>query len=287
MISKMNMPARATLVTSPVLLQAVQRLLRPLARLLMAYGVNFVAFSNLAKGVFVDVAVRDFHDDGEAVTDSRVSLLSGVHRREVKRLREDMLRQSPPSPVVTLGALVVSRWCADAAFNDGHGRPLALPRLASQGGEVSFERLVESVSKDIRPRAVLDEWLRLGVVTLDGDDRVHLVEHAFVPARGLDEKSFYLGKNVGDHLAAAGHNLLDGQPPFLERSVYCDGLSAQSVEQLRRLSRELAIAAMQEINRRALELQEADQGSANASQRMTFGVYYYTEDTLSERKEAR
>jgi len=281
------MPARASLLSSPALLQAVQRLLRPLARLLMAYGVNFVAFSNLAKGVFVDVAARDFPDDGVSVTDSRVSLLSGVHRREVKRLREEMLLQAPPPPVVSMGAQVVSRWCAEAAFLDHQHRPLPLPRQASQGGAVSFERLVESVSKDIRPRAVLDEWLRLGVVTLDGDDRVHLVEHAFVPARGLDEKSFYLGKNIGDHLAAATHNLLDGQPPFLERSVYCDGLSPESVETLRTLSREMAIAAMQEINRRALELQEADLGRVDASQRMTFGLYYYAEGAMSERKEAR
>jgi hypothetical protein len=287
MNSNMDMPTHASLVTPPALLQAIQRLLRPLARLLMAYGVNFVAFSNIAKGVFVDVAARDVHFDDGLVTDSRVSLLSGVHRREVKRLREEMQRQAPPPPVVSLGAQVVSRWCAEPAFLDHQRRPLPLPRQASQGGEVSFERLVESVSKDIRPRAVLEEWLRLGVVALDEEDRVHLVEHAFVPARGLEEKSFFLGKNIGDHLAAAGHNLLDGQPPFLERSVYCDGLSPESVGKLRALSRELAINAMQEINRRALEFQEADLGRADASQRMTFGVYYYAEGARPERKETR
>lgn len=283
----MDVSSRLSLVASPALLRAVQRLLRPLARLLMSYGVNYIAFCDLAKGVFVDVAARDFPDDGASVTDSRVSLLSGVHRREVKRLREEMLLQTPPSPVVSLGAQVVSRWCAESAFLDAQRHPVALPRQASQGGEVSFERLVESVSKDIRPRAVLDEWLRLGVVTLDADDRVHLVEHAFVPARGLDEKSFYLGKNIGDHLAAATHNLLDSQPPFLERSVYCDGLSPESVATLRALSREMAINAMQEINRRALQLQEADLGRKAASQRMTFGVYYYAEDAMQRRGENR
>ena len=283
----MDLFTRVSLLASPALLQAVQRLLRPLARLLMAYGVNFVAFSNLAKGVFVDVAARDFHNPGDPVSDSRVSLLSGVHRREVKRLREAMLRQAAPSPVVSLGAQVVSRWCADAAFVDHRHCPLALPRLASQGGDASFERLVESVSKDIRSRAVLDEWLRLGVVTLDAADRVHLVEHAFVPARGLDEKCFYLGKNIADHLAATTHNLLDGQPPFLERSVYCDGLTPESVDRLRVLSRELAVAAMQEINRKSLELQEADRGQADASQRMAFGVYYYAEDSKPEREASR
>ena len=286
MIFGMDIPSRLSLLASPALVRAVQRLLRPLARLLMAYGVNYLAFCNLAKGVFVDVAARDFPDDGAPVTDSRVSLLSGVHRREVKRLREEILSRASPPPVVSLGAQVVSRWCAEPTFLDSRRQPLALPRLASQGGETSFERLVESVSKDIRSRAVLDEWLRLGVVTLDAEDRVHLVEHAFVPARGLDEKSFYLGKNIGDHLAAAGHNMIDGQPPFLERSIYCDGLSAESVEQLRVLSRELAVGAMQEINRRALELQEEDHERATASQRITFGVYYYAEDTRSDEKVA-
>ncbi len=280
------MSSRLSLLASPALLRAVQRLLRPLARLLMAYGVNYLAFCNLAKGVFVDVAARDFPDDGAPVTDSRVSLLSGVHRREVKRLREEMLSRAPPPPVVSLGAQVVSRWCAEPIFLDSRRQPLALPRLASQGGEASFERLVEGVSKDIRSRAVLDEWLRLGAVTLDAEDRVHLVEHAFVPARGLDEKSFYLGKNIGDHLEAAGHNLIESQPPFLDRSVYCDGLSAESVEQLRVLSRELAVGAMQEINRRALELQEADHERADAGHRITFGVYFYAENTRSEEKVA-
>jgi hypothetical protein len=287
MIPAMDMPTHATLVTSPALLRAVQRLLRPLARLMMANGVNFIAFCNLAKGVFVDVAARDFHHGEDLATDSRVSLLSGVHRREVKRLREEMQREAPPPAVVSFGAQVVSRWCAEPALLDHMRRPLPLPRQASQGGDASFERLVEGVSKDIRPRAVLDEWLRLGVVTLDADDQVHLVEHAFVPTRGMEEKSFYLGKNIGDHLAAVSHNLLDGSPPFLDRSVYCDHLTPGSAEKLRVLSRELAINAMQEINRRALELQEADQGRADASQRMTFGVFHYAEDTLVKQKVAR
>ena len=278
MIRIMDMPIHASLVTPPALLRAVQRLMRPLARLLMAYGVNFVAFCDLAKGVFVEVAARDFHHGDEVTTDSRVSLLSGVHRREVKRLREEMLGEALPPSVVSFGAQVVSRWCAEAMFLDHQRQPLPLPRQASQGGEVSFERLVESVSKDIRPRAVLDEWLRLGVVTLDAEDRVHLVERAFVPVRGLEEKSFYLGKNIGDHLAAVSFNLLDGKPAFLDRTVYCDGLSPDSEETLRRLSRELAVAAMQEINRRALELQEADQGRVDSRQRMTFGVFYYAEE---------
>ena len=67
---------------------------------------------------------------------------------------------------------------------------------------VSFETLVASVNTDIRPRAVLDEWLRLGVVQIDDSDQVCLVVDAFVPEKGLDEKAFLFGQNIHDHLAA-------------------------------------------------------------------------------------
>lgn len=269
------MTARVLPSAPPALLAAVRRLLRPLARLLMAHGVDYPSFANLAKGVFVDVAAHDFPDDGSAMTDSRVSLLSGVHRREVKRLRTEPVHTVPPQSV-SLGSQIVARWCADPLYLDPQRRPKPLPRLSRQGGEASFERLVASVSKDIRPRAVLDEWLRLGVATLDEEDCVHLVEAAFVPARGGEEKAFFFGKNLHDHMAAAVHNLLDQHPPLLERSVYFDGLTPESVRQLRELSRELAVSAMQEINRRAMELQRQDADKEQARERMTFGVYFYT-----------
>ncbi len=275
----MQAPTRTHLTAPPALLQATQRLLRPLARLMLAFGVDFPAFSNLAKGVFVDVAARDFPDDGSPVTDSRVCLLSGVHRREVKRLRTEMLQQQVPPLTVSLGAQVAARWCADPRYLDHQRRPAALARLASQGGEASFERLVEGVSKDIRPRAVLDEWLRLGVATLDEQDQVRLVEEAFVPSRGVEEKAFYFGKNIADHLEAGVHNLLEGQPPLLERCVYYNGLGQESVEELRDLTRQLAVTALHEVNRRAMDLQNRDANRSDATQRMTFGVYFYSEST--------
>ncbi len=271
---------RISLAPPPTLLLAVRRMLRPLVRLLMAHGIHFPAFSELAKGVFVDVAANDFPDDGSSITDSRVSLLSGVHRREVKRLRAESQQYQPPQSV-SMGAQIVARWCAETAYLDHQRKPKPLPRSSVEGGDASFERLVEGVSKDIRPRAVLDEWLRLGVATLDDSDHVHLSEAAFVPVNGLEEKAFFFGKNLHDHLAAATHNLLDGKPAYLERCVYYDALSADSIEKLRVLSRELSIAALQEINRQAMTLQQQDVERDDADQRMTFGVYFYDESTRS------
>lgn len=263
------------------LVMALRRILRPLIRLLLSYSVQFPYLANLLKLTYVEVATREFSLDNKPQTDSRVSLLTGIHRQDVKRLRGEMHSEAGPPPAVSLGAQLVSRWMGEAAYQDENGRPRPLARLASEGGEASFERLVQSVNKDIRPRVVLDEWLRLGVADIDARDRVVLRTEAFVPVHGQDEKLFYFGKVIHDHLAASGHNLTAGQPPMLDRCVYFDQLTGHSADRLADFSRTLATDAMQALNRKALELQQADAGKQKATHRITFGLYFYQADETS------
>jgi len=261
----------------PALVQALRRLLRPLVRLLLRHQTTYPFLASLLKSIYVELAEREFGIPGKAQTTSRVSLLTGIHRKDVKRLREQ-----PPDPDtapgnVSLGAQLVLRWTASPEYLDSQGRPLPLPRLSVEGGAPSFESLVASVSKDIRARAVLDEWLRLGVARVDEDDRVVLAVEAFVPESGFDEKSYFLGRNVHDHLAAAVHNLSGEGPPLLERSVYYAGLSPESVDELAALGEEVGMEALQTVNRRALKLQERDADRPEAQHRMNLGVYFYRE----------
>jgi hypothetical protein len=259
--------------------------LRPLVKLLLHYSVQYPYFANLLKLAYVEVATQ-MPIAGKPQTDSRVSLLTGIHRLDVKRLRSEIVSGNDEPPAsVSLGALVVSRWAALPEYLDNKGRPLPLPRLASSGSPASFESLVQSVSKDIRPRVVLDEWLRLGVAQVDELDRVTLVTDAFVPSHGLDEKLFYLGKNVHDHLGACAHNLTQQDtPPLLERSVYYDHLSLDSTLILSAYARQLASQAMQAYGQKAMELQERDHPSGNATHRVTYGHYYYQADEHEEQR---
>src|SRR5579859_7596764 len=157
---------------TPALVAALRHLLRPLVRLLVARGVTYTMLADILKQTYVDVADREFRLDSRPATDSRVSLLSGVHRKDVRRLRESAPAADAAMPdSVALGAQLVAAWTTRREFLDAKGRPRPLPRLASAGAR-SFEALVESVSKDIRARSILDEWLRLGVVEFDREDRV-------------------------------------------------------------------------------------------------------------------
>jgi len=263
---------------TPSLLAAVRNLLRPLVRLLTAQGVTYPMLADMLKQIYVEVAARDFALEGRAPTDSRVSLLTGVHRKDVKRLREAQAPAAEPMPeIVALGAQLAAAWTTRRELRDRKGRLRPLPRLASQGGERSFEGLVASISKDIRARSVLDEWLRLGVVEIDDEDRVALRQAAFVPSRGFDEKAFYFGHNLRDHLAAASHNMQGGQPPFLERSVHYEGLEAASVGHLAALAGKRGMEALQAVYRTAKDSETRDRKLEGPKQRITFGIYFYSE----------
>lgn len=256
---------------------AIVRILRPLVGLLLEHGLTYSWLSNLLKSVYVDVAEREFKLPGKVQTDSRITLLTGVHRKDVRRLRQTPLTDAPPPPSVFLGAQLVALWTSERRFLDRSGAPKALPRLPHKN-RVDFEDLVTSVSKDIRPRSVLDEWLRLGVVQVDEQDRVCLKTEAFIPARGLEEKTFYLGRNIHDHLAAARYNVQGNTPAMLERSVYYDQLTPRSVEALAELSEREAMRILKTINAKARRLQARDRGKKNAGQRMNFGVYFFRGD---------
>ena len=263
---------------SPALVASLRRVLRPLVRLMLARGVTYTYLCELLKALFVDIADKDFRIDQKPPTDSRVSLVSGVHRKEVSRLRVELANDTESVPgVVPLGAQLVAVWLGTAQYLDEAGRPLPLARFASEGGERSFEALVAGVNSDIRPRVVLDEWLRLGMVHIDERRMVCLNVDAFVPVDGFDEKAFYFGHNLHDHVAAAAHNLMGGGKPFLERSVHYDALGTDAIAALAQQSGKAGMAALLAINKSALALERRDADSTEPRQRMTFGIYFYAE----------
>lgn len=264
----------------PSMLSALRRIMRPLVRLMLRKGVTYTMFTDVLKEVFVDVAHREFRLDDKVPTDSRISLLTGVHRKDVRRLRSESDRSTAALPEnITLGAQLVNVWTRSPPFCSEPGQALALPRLASVGGDCSFDALVAKVSTDIRGRVVLDEWLRLGVVRLDDQDRVHLEAQAFVPQKGFDEKAAYFGHNLHDHACAAVHNLSGEGLPFFERSVHYDALTPASVDTLREAVTQDGMQTLLAFSRLAAELENTDEPSHEQRQRITVGLYFYSEAT--------
>jgi Family of unknown function (DUF6502) len=264
---------------------ALKRVFKPFVKLMLANNLTYTFAIDVIKGLFVEVAEHDFTLDNKRQTDSRISLISGVHRKDVRRLREHQPEVEEVMPAnVSLGSQVIAAWNANPDYLDEVGLPKALPRFAASNANQTFESLVRSLSTDIHPRAVLDEWIRLGIATVDEENLVHLTTDMFIAQEGFEEKAFYFGHNLHDHAQAAVSNVLGQQPSYFERCVHYDELSQTSIDAIAEFAKKHSMRALRGVNKVADVSAFSDKTSPNAKMRMTYGVYFYHESMQKTEK---
>lgn len=241
---------------------------------MLRHGVAAPAFATALKRVFLQAAQDELRAHGKPLTDSAISLLSGVHRRDVRNLTRLATPRAKPDGFTGLASQVVTRWLSQDRYLDAHQAPLAIAR---SGDEPCFDALVRAVSQDVRPRSVLDELIRLGLAT-EADGQVTLLTHGFVPRSGFPEMASELSRNAHDHLAAACHNL-DGGGEFLEQAIFVDEITAESALHLHKVSVQAWKVAFQTVMREAQARFDHDASHATPAQRnhrARFGVYFYS-----------
>jgi hypothetical protein len=262
-------------------LKQTARLLRPIVVLLLEHGVTYPQLAETLKAVFIDVAQRS----AGRTTDSKLAVTTGIHRKDVKRLRAattQPVSASHEDRPHSLASAVVTRWLTDSNFCDKVGQPKSLPRH----GETphSFEALVKSISKDVHPRTVLNELNRLELIGIEGDS-VRLMANAFVPNADVAQMFDYMGANLHDHAAAAVQNVLGTGPAFLEQSIYSEAIDADAVQELADLARQewtrILKTVVPEVARHEPEKPGANAKAGKAPQqhaRIRLGMYFYAED---------
>lgn len=257
---------------------AVRRLLRPLVRILLRYGIPYGVFADLAKGVYVDVAGTDFTIDGRKQTVSRVSILTGIARKEVRRVKA--LEAPDDAGAVeryNRAARVISAWVRDPRFSD-RGRPASLPL---EGEPASFSSLVREFSGDVPARAILDELERVGAAKRLRDGRIRLTTRAYVPTHGQIDKIGILGIDVADLIACIDHNLqAESKDTFFQRKVSYDNLPSESTAEIRAKANNLAQKTLERLD----DLMSRHDRDTNPDapgtgrKRVSLGIYYYEQD---------
>lgn len=256
---------------------ALKRVFRPALRMMIARGLRYPELGEMLKALYVDACEKHFRLGEKRLTDSRISLLTGLQRKDVRAVRshiEDVGTEAGSSGAGPLPR-VVARWLGGAPYSDG--APRALHRAASDGSP-SFETLVAEVSRDIHPRTVLDELKRQGLVDHDiRTDMVVLLAPAFLPNRDEDALLGYFGANLGDHAEAATANLeaSPGPGPYFERAVHYNKLTPDALAELEALARQLQSDVLSRLNTEALTLQQRDAGDDAATGRFRCGAFVY------------
>lgn len=242
------------------MLNLLDALLAPTARLLVARGIGFPAFAERMKSHYIVAAQRQAKADGHKITDSRLSVMTGLQRRDIAQLKGT----KPQEKRVHHLSRLVALW----QTQEGYGRDI--PR---SGPAPSFECLALEVHRDVHPRTMLDTLQAAGTVQVEGE-HVTLLETSYQPLAGTEDQIAYLAKNVGDHAAAATENVLGRDPRHFERSVHYTRLTPDQIAELEVAFRTAEMAIFEQISQKAAEMKRDGVGTA----RFRAGSYFYTSE---------
>lgn len=252
--------------------------LKPLTRLLLACGFGFKEFTEISKKAFVSVATSDHGLRGRPTNISRVAVMTGLTRKEVRRIRnlletpeeEISLKRSPANKV--LGA-----WYSDPDFCDNVGRPR---KLAQDGESGSFTALVRNYGGDIPPIALLRELERGGAVQVE-DGGVIPLTRFFEPTPMDDEylsSSFFSISNI---ISTIVHNTLvdRSKEGYAERYVFSSNLTLTASEQFREMIEEGSIIYLESLDDWLVGHESVSAKSeelvADDPATVGFGVYFF------------
>lgn len=261
---------------------ACRRLLRPLVKLLLRHGMAYGEFADVVKSVYVEVAREDFTPSGKKPSDSRVAILTGLTRKDVKRLRE-MVDGPQASSRINRATRVLSGWYRDPDFNGADGQPLALPM---EGKNISFAALVRRYSGDMPPKTMLEELQRVHAVELTEDGRIHVLSRAYLPDYGDPSGVHEMGAALHDLAATIDHNLDPEREGlrYFQRTVANERVTPKSLPVFRRIVGEQAQQLLEVLDDwlSVHEVADAEADKKTGGIRTGVGIYYFQERSKSE-----
>ena len=268
-----------------VVLLALLTALRPLARILMKVGIGYREFSEIAKCAFVDVSTNEFGLRGRPTNISRVAVMTGLTRKEVKRIRVkiDDGRVSEVSKSTPYVA-ILGRWHEDSDYIDSDGRPLALP---FDGASPSFAELVKKYGGDIPPGAMRTELKRVKAIDEDLDGKLHVQMRVFRPFDAEQRVEICLGQALASMTETLSHNF-DRQldQGHIQRQAFATGIRQNDMARVRRISRDRVAEFIESVDDLysaystiyGEDANESDDGSV-----VGVGAYYFELDRKTGR----
>ncbi len=260
--------------TQRLIAESLVKILRPLIRILLRNGVTYRAFTETAKSVYVEVASEEFRIPGRKQTDSRISVITGLSRKEVKRVKS-----MPPSSDednlarYNRASRVISGWTQDPDFIDEQGNPADLS-LDETGN--AFGELVRRYSGDAPPRAVLDELENVGAVQRLDNGQLCLVTRGYIPHTDSPERLGIFGIMAADLLNSSNHNLMDTTgKPYFQRIVANERIPETATDQFQLVTRRYCQQFLEKLDQWLTENEVKGAAPGVEVRRIGVGVYYF------------
>lgn len=267
-----------------ILRNIIHRMLRPLVKILLRNQVSVSEFIDQVKDVYVEVAETDFTIPSKKNTVSRISVITGMSRKEVLRIKtqQENREQTDSQTKLNKASSVITGWLKDSDFINANGDAVDLPIK----GERSFETLVKRYGGDITTRAVLDELITNGSVSrIPDSDLLRLETFGYIPEQKI-EKLEIMSKCARDFFETVSHNLEhDAHEAHFQRQLTYTELPISVVNEFKEFSKEKSLEHMFELNRWLAEHKEKLSPSETEEKelyRIGLGIYYIQNNEQGE-----
>lgn len=261
------------------ILNAFLVVLRPIIRILLRYGIGYREFLEVVKTAFVDIASTDFGLRGRLTNISRVAVMTGLTRKEVRRLRDKISKGGDMVVVrATPIADVLHHWHAHDEYTDDGGDPKPLP---FHGDISSFTSLVKKFGGDIPAGAMRTEMKRVGAVVVNDDDSISITERVYKPSEDHEMLVTMLIHAAYPVLSNIMHNTNPDRSDdtWASRVAYTQQLQSGERVRLRRVARDRITEFAESFDDifMAYESVSADDSVAEGDDAVAVGVFYFEE----------
>jgi len=261
------------------ILDAFLVVMRPIVRILLRFGIGYREFLEVIKTAYVDIGSSDFGIRGRLTNISRVAVMTGLTRKEVRRLRD---RIASGEDVVTVKTTplsdVLHHWYAQEEFTNSSGYPVTLPFA---GGNKSFSSLVRKFGGDIPPGAMRTEMKRVGAIVENEDNSLTVAERTYRPSKELDTLVTSLIHAVYPLLANVAHNTDPEREDdtWANRVAYSQLLRPREKGRLRRVAKDRIIEFTESIDDIFIAYESMIEEEVEKDEKavVTVGVYYFEE----------
>ena len=255
--------------------------LRPIAKILLRFGIGFREFSEIAKTAFVDVASSEYGVRGRPTNISRVAVMTGLTRKEVSRIREK-LKENDFAVEVKSTPLseILHRWHSEDDFVDESGRPKVL-QFVDEGA--SFSSLVKRFGGDIPPGAMRTELKRVGAVEENKDGTLKVVRRVVAPVDDEENLLTAVIHALYPLSATVAHNLTrdrgSNDSGWPQINTYSTSIRASDMPRLRRISFDRLTEVSQSFDDlfMAYESLHENEGDDADKKVVSVGVFYFEE----------
>lgn len=261
------------------LLYAVRRVLRPIVRLLLRVGMSFDEFATVARGAYIESAIRE-NPSGIHPTRDRIAFVSGVSREHVDYyIDNDRVLPVAEPTLARIVMEVLHRWHTEPNYLGPYGIPLELEFDVPHGR--CFQSLVAEIDPTVSAGKVLEELLRAGSVTHSGEKHYRVITRWLILPEALSPHRIeYFGDTL-THLAHTiehNFNLLDIETKRLERCVFADrGLPRKLLPSFEAHARERANQFLSDIDDWIEHSVRADPNASDERVDAGVNVFLYVE----------